>query len=371
MADTVVRTANRVKQWAAKFFTEYVRANRFKRYMGTDENAIIHMKEDLVKKKGDALTFSLVNALQGDGVEGSDTLDGAEEALDNDGHQISVYHLRNAVAITLEEEQSTQIDFLRAAKAQLKKWAMTKMRDHIITALMSINGNPYLLSQVNKNYATPAATENEKDAWLVANVDRVLFGAAKSNDSGPGDHSAALANVDASNDTLSAGILSLAKRMATTATPAIHPTTVLEDEEWFVMFASPLCFRDLKADTTIQQAQREAWMRGKDNPLFKGGDLIWDGIIIREVPEIPVISGVGAASIDVAPNFLCGVQAVGIAWAKRTTPISQDKDYKFTKGTGVMEMRGIEKLLFNDPDNEGTDVQHGVVTVYCAAVADT
>ena len=370
MADTIVRTANRVKQWAVKFFTEYVRQNRFFRYMGTDENSIIHMKEDLVKKKGDALTFSLVNALRGDGVEGSDTLDGAEEQLDNDGHQIPVYHLRNAVAITLEEEQSTQIDFLRAAKVQLKKWSMKKMKDHIITALMSINGNPYLLSQVNKNYASPAATESEKDAWLVANVDRVLFGAAKSNDSGPGDHSAALANIDATNDTLSAAIGSLAKRMAEDATPAITPTTIMEDEEWFVMFCNPLCFRDLAEDPVMQQANREARERGKGNPLFKGGDLIKDAIIYRKIPEIPVISGVGASSIDVAPNFLCGVQAVGIAWAKRTTAISQDKDYKFTKGTGVMEMRGIEKLQFNDPDNEGTDVQHGVVTVYCAAVAD-
>ena len=114
MADTTVKAANRVKQWAMKFFTEYVRANRFKRYMGTDENAIIHMKEDLTKKKGDALTFSLVNALSNNGVEGGDTLDGNEEALNNDGHQISVYHLRNAVTINLEEEQAAQIDFFNA-----------------------------------------------------------------------------------------------------------------------------------------------------------------------------------------------------------------------------------------------------------------
>ena len=35
-----------------------------------------------------------------------------------------------------------------------------------------------------------------------------------------------------------------------------------------------------------------------------------------------------------------------------------------------MEMRGIKKLLFEDPDNVGSDVDHGMVTVYNAAVDD-
>ena len=33
--------------WDDKFFTDYVRASRFKRYMGTGENMMIQLKEDL------------------------------------------------------------------------------------------------------------------------------------------------------------------------------------------------------------------------------------------------------------------------------------------------------------------------------------
>ena len=40
MAETTISTANRVKQWDDKAHLEYVRANRFKPYMGTNENAI-------------------------------------------------------------------------------------------------------------------------------------------------------------------------------------------------------------------------------------------------------------------------------------------------------------------------------------------
>ena len=50
MALTTARTGLTPQQWDDKFFMEYVRENRFKRYMGTDENSIIQLKEDLTKK---------------------------------------------------------------------------------------------------------------------------------------------------------------------------------------------------------------------------------------------------------------------------------------------------------------------------------
>ena len=56
-----------------------------------------------------------------------------------------------------------------------------------------------------------AATEVQKDAWLVDNADRVLFGAAVGNNSG-NDHSASLANIDNTAAKLTTNVISLAKR---------------------------------------------------------------------------------------------------------------------------------------------------------------
>lgn len=371
MARTPNAAANEVKQWANDFFKEYVRDNRFKKYMGRNENAIIHIKEDLTKKKGDALTFQLVNKLSGTGVTGNGVLEGNEEAQASDGYQISVSYLRNAIQRTLEDEQATTIDFLNAARTSLKKWMMEKMRDHIITAMMSIDGKAYLSAQTagNTNY-TAVASEAEKDAWLAANADRVLFGALKSNNQA-NDHSASLATLDNTDDKLSTTIGGLAKRMAQTATPAIGPTTVNDDQEWYVMFCNSNSFRDLKKDSVLTQANREARPRNvASNPIFTDGDETYNGIIYREIPEIPSVGLVGASSIAVGVNFLCGVQAVGVAFAKRATPIMNDTDYNFRKGVGIMEMRGVKKLQFEDPDNPGSDVDHGMVTVYTAAVDD-
>lgn len=359
MANTAARAGLTPQQWDDNFFKAYIRDNRFKRYMGTDENSIIQLKEDLTKKKGDKVTFALVNELTGSG-QTTGTLEGNEEGLDSRSHALTVAPLRHAVAITEWDEQKSAIDLRDAGKMMLKMWAMAKMRDAIITALGSINGVAY-----------SSASEAQKDAWLVDNADRVLFGAAKSNNSA-NDHSASLANIDGTNDTLTPGAVSLMKRIAQTASPKIRPIRLNEDEEWFVLFCGSRAFRDFANNATVTQANRDALSRGKDNPLFTGGSLLWDGVIVREIPEIAALSGVGASSIDVDPCYLVGAQAVGLGWAQRTKSTTNTRDYGFLHGVGISEMRGVEKMTFGSGDGDTDDLKdHGVVTGFFAGVADS
>jgi N4-gp56 family major capsid protein len=355
MTLTTVSTANTVKQWDADFYREYIRTNRFARYQGTDANAVIQLKEQLTKKPGDAITISLVKALSGAGVTGNSLLEGNEEAISNYGQQVSIQAYRNAVAMTEWEEQKTALALRGAAKPLLKDWAMELNRSHVLTALGSFQQTA---GGAITSYA--GSSETVKDACLAANADRFLFGAAKSNNAA-NDHSAALANIDNTADKLTRGVVSLAKRMAKLADPIIRPIRVNDDEEWYVMFAGSVAFRDLKADLATVHA--DAMQRGKSNPLFTDGDLVWDGVIIREVPEIAVITGVGAAAIDVAPNYLCGAQAVAHVIGKRWASKTEERDYGFVNGVAIEGFMGTEKLFYNGK-------QHGVCTVYTAGVAD-
>lgn len=360
MALTTARSGLTPQQWDDKFFMEYVRENRFKRYMGTDENSIIQLKEDLTKKPGDKVTFAAVNKLTGAGQTGNATLEGNEEALDSRSMAVTVAPLRHAVAVTNWDEQKSAIDLRNTAKMALKLWSMEKMKTAVIAALGSINGVAY-----------GSASEVQKDAWLVDNADRVLFGAAKSNNSA-NDHSLSLANIDNTNDKLTPAAISLMKRIAQTASPAIKPIRLNEDEEWFVLFTGSRAFRDLANNATMTQANRDARQRGMDNPLFTGGSLIWDGVIIREVPEIGVLAGVGAGAIDVQAAYLCGAQAVGVAWAQRTKTTTDTRDYGYINGCGIQEMRGIEKLIFGSGSGDTDDLKdHGLVTGFFAGVADS
>jgi N4-gp56 family major capsid protein len=346
MALTTVSANNIAQQWDADFFTNYVRANRFKRYMGTTENSIIQLKEQLGSKPGDRIHLALISELTGAGQTGNGLLEGNEEALGNYEFPIAVSTLRHAVAVTDNEQQYTDIDLRNAAKAQLKNWAMKKLRTDIITALGSKSGDAY-----------GSASEATKDAWLVSNSDRVMFGDGTVG--GFTDHSADLALVTSSM-TLSRSIVSKIKAKAEIASPIIRPVVVGEDSENYVMFVGSGAFRDLKADlaTTLQNAQE----RGDNNPLFQDGDLMYDGVVIRKIQEIAAIGTVGASSARVEPIYLCGAQALGVAWAKRTTSTTDTRDYGFVKGVGIHEMRGVKKVIFNSKD-------HGVFTGYVGAAA--
>lgn len=358
MADTPVAAGLTVQQWDDKFFKEYLEANRFKREMGTSSNNIIQVKSDLTKKKGDSVTFALINKLVGAGVTGSSTLEGNEEEMDSRSFKLVVDKIRNAVRVAEVDEQFSAISLRQGGREVLMDWMMEHTRDSIIDALGMINGTVY-----------GSASEPNKDAWLVDNTDRVLFGDALGNGSGT-DHSADLLTVTAGM-TLGAAEVQLMKRIASTASPKIRPVRTSEDERWYCLYTDSRCFRDLKADTVIQQANREAWQRGKDNPLFTGGDLIYDGVIIKEIPDIASLGGVGAASAPVSPAYLCGAQAVGLAWAKKTTSKTEEFDYGDKVGVAVEEIRGIEKIVFGSGSSDTADLKdHGVVTGYFGAAAD-
>jgi N4-gp56 family major capsid protein len=354
MANTTVVSANQVLAWEDKFFAEYVRDSLFAPYMGTDENSIIQVSEKLGEGAGKTVTVSLVSRLTGTGVTGDNTLMDNEEALSNYGHALTIEQLRNGVRVGKMEQKHTVIDLLDAAKTMLKMWIMDDLRTDILNAM----GSPCLDGKT----AYASATEAQKDAWVTANNGRILFGNAVSNYSAA-DHSASLLNIDSTNDVLDFDIVQLAKRRAKKADRHIRPVKTKGGREWFVMFCESFGFRDLKTDTeTIHQYAGD---RGSDNPLFTDPDLMLDGVICREVPEIAVLSNVGnGGTTDVGQHFMCGAQAVGLAWGQRSKFATETFDYGNQKGVAVSEVRGVEKLTFNN-------LQNGIHTIYASGVADS
>lgn len=360
MADSAAATGLTVEQWDDKFFREYLQENPFKAFMGTSENSIIQVKEDLTKKKGDTIHYALVNRLTNAPVTGSSTLEGNEEDMDSRSYPLTVDQRRNAVRVPVFEDQKSAIPLREAARATLMDWAMEDLRDLIIESGNAFNG---------VDYAT--ASEVQKDAWLVDNADRVLFGAAVGNNAA-NDHSLALATIDNTADQLDTGALSLMKRIALTASPKVRPIRVAEmNKRFYVAFVHPLVMRDLKSDSVITNAQRDVVLRNQNNKLFQGGDVEWDGIVVHEVDDMPIIAGVGAGGIDVSPVYFCGAQCFGLGWAKRWQTIAEDFDYEDKQGLAIRAWYNTEKIIFGSGAGDTDDTKdHGMVKGYFAAVAD-
>ena len=357
MAVTQLATDLQVQKWLRTYFKEYVRTSGLVPYMGKGTNAVIQVKHELTSG-GKSVNIPLVTRLKAAGVTGVAPLEGNEEALGNFNQRIDIDFLRNAVRITVPDEHYSEISLMEAARDMLTVWAADKLRTDVITAMGSVNGVPYA-----------SATVAQRNAWTAANSDRILFGNARANFNNT--HATGLGAVT-TGMTLSAAVVSLMKRMAKNADPHIRPTRVNDSQgrEYFVMFAGTSAFRDLKLDNAMLLANREARPRDVEaNPIFQDGDLIYDGVIIREIPEIPSLGAVGSGSAVLSPIYLCGAQALGVAWGQEPRRVTDEFDYGHQKGVGTVEARGIEKMRFAT-GTAGAFKDHGMVTGYVAAAND-
>jgi N4-gp56 family major capsid protein len=372
MAEVVLATASQKQVWQTAYFQEYVRESMFMPYMSNaDKNkgGIILTKFEELSEGGKTINVPFIGRLKGTGVTGSQTLDGNEEQLTNFNMPISVDWRRNAVRVPKSESYKTELNLLDAGKDALKTWEAEKFRDDIINALGS-----FVTDTSGTTVNASASTSTHRNTFAAANSDRILAGLVKSNYSAT--WATMLGNIDTTNDKITAATASLAKRMCKAADPHIRPFKTQDGYEYYVAFHGSRSFRDLKADSTIVSANRDARARENggmnSNPLFQDGDILYDGVIHREVPEIDAwatASGIydaqGAASCDVRPIFYCGGGAVAVAWGQEPTPKTDYlKDFGFRPGVAIEELLGVQKINFNG-------VSNGMLLLLVAAAADS
>lgn len=382
MAVTTVQTNNKLVKYTQEINREWVRGNAFSPYQGTSVNAIIRIKNEL-KSGGEQMNIPLVRRLTGRG-KGSGTLVGNEEKIDNYGMRVWLDWARNATAVNKAEQHKDSADIFGEAKPLLSDWLNELKRDELIAALMALpsESSPAGLNSDDGDRVNGLRYEDasaaQRNTWNAGNSDRVLYGASTSNYNAT--HATALGNVDTTNDKFTAANLSLLKRVAKNANPKIRPYRTEDGREYFVAFAGTNPFRDLKID--LQTVNKDARPREADgvskNPLFQDGDQIYDGVIVREVPEISSfvtsvwtsLKTAGNSSARVEPVFLCGQQAAVMAIGQMAKPtFRKEDDYQFITGTGIEAAYGISKM-FSKAQTGSALVQWGMATGFFASAAD-
>lgn len=382
MAVTTVQVNNKLIVFRKEVAREYIRQNLFSPYIGSEMTAIIRVINDL-KNGGEQINIPLIARLKNQPIA-TGVLVGNEESIDNYGDRAWIDWARNAVKLPKSEEQKSSIDLFGQARPLLEDWGKELQRDEIIDAFFAIplaSTAPANLGTANGQRVNgaylDAATVAQRNTWTTDNADRILFGGAQGN-LVAGNFAGSLANITAGM-TLSAAALLKMKRLAKKANPRIRPYKLKNGREYFVVFVGPNCFRDLQADTTIITANTQARPREGDgldkNPLFQDGDLLYNGIIIREIPEMDVrlpvtYQAAGSGGIQVAPVFMCGQSAMAWAWGRMPVPtFLKEDDYQFFRGVGIMMAYGLKKIAKLNP--AGNYKEWGVFTGFFASANDT
>jgi len=384
MSLSQIAPGNKVTVFQKKVNRQYVRDGRYGPYIGATENAIIQTNKSLVKK-----SIALIGKLSGGGVRGSTSLVGNEEALSNFDFYFEPTHLRNGVLIDNEEQEKSEFDLYDEARPALTNWIMETKRDQITQAFGAImaNGTYYNYGGVEASGAkgSSAASGANLDAWQAANSDRILYGKAKSNMT-VGDHTTSLGTIDTTDDKLTPDVISLLARIAESANPIIRPVMINDDTPFYVYFTGSAGFRDLNSNSVMVQANRDARERGLDNPLFSGGDLMWDNVLIKKIPDMDKfidstdnglwdgVWGAGALADSlktsgnggtrVSVGFLCGAQAIVFGRGKDASfKLRKEDDYEHLNGVGITAKHDIKKIFYNGK-------QYGMVTHFYSATLD-
>ncbi len=408
-------TANNVNEELIKFrkkaIWSFLRDSRFDAYTGTGNNSIIQRVIDL-EANGKQVNIPLLDQLRGDG-KATGQLAGSEEQLDNYGFPMWADWARHAILFNKQNKKASAINIREYGTPALTSWTKRWRRDDMVDALLSIPtaaipanygidplGSTTQNARVN-GVRWGSATAGQRNSWLAANNDRVVFGHLISN-TVAGNVASSLANITAANDKMSGAIGRLLKRQAMQTTnmanwPAIRPYQIEDngDQEIYICFLGSRAFRDLSVDSEMQSANLQARAREsvdptKTNPLFTGAHLLKDGIVYREIPEIdqryivgisgtiaaPIgpLAGTGAAGIDVGPVFMCGQSALAYAIGQLPQTKRRDEtDYQFLDGIGIEMQYGVGKVAKDKASNVGaigTLKDWGMVTGVVASVPD-
>lgn len=386
MALTTTQVNNKLIEFRKQVFREYVRENLFSPYMGEDSTAIIRVLSDLDKggkMGGEQINIPLIARAQAQAIS-TGNLVGNEEQIDNYGMRMWIDWARNGMAVNNAEENKSSIDLTAQMKPLLSDWGKELHRDEICDALYAVVSQtvPAGLGTFNGQRVNgvlfDTASPTQRNTWIGDNIDRMLVGNSNTANYVSGNFASSMANVTSSM-TLSYSIVQRIKRSAKIANPRIRPYKLKENgTEWFVLFTGQEQFRDAANDATILANNQQSRARENQgflkNPIFVDGDLLVNGVIIREIPELSLrlpafYQTAGDSSTRIAPCFLCGQQALAWPWGRMPRfTFRKEDDFQFIRSVGIEMAYGVGKIAKLNPT--GNFKEWGVYTTFLAATQD-
>lgn len=344
MAKTTFTTSDALtkKVWEEKLFRDARKESYFSRFMGSDSESLIQEQDALDKSQGDRVTFGIRMRLSGAGVTSGQILEGNEEALTKYSYNLTLEQYRHAVRDNgAMDRKRAIIDIPSESEVALRTWGSEKI-DQLCFDAVGIGSG--------------ASANPTKIAY----IDGTASGAFKMTATASTAKSAL--RTSGSPSTLSLSFISFIKTWAKTGGARsyvpLRPIRV-DGRAYYVMLVHPDCLYDLKASSSFQQAQRDAEIRGPENPIFTGATAIWDGVVIHEHENCAIATDGGAGSEPWAKAVFMGAQALVWGWGQRPEVVQDQFDYGNEQGYAWNMICAAGKPQFNSLD-------YGSVGVYLA-----
>jgi N4-gp56 family major capsid protein len=337
-----------IKKWSNELMRETLKKTHALQFMGKGKDSLVTIKTDLTHSDGgDRIRVGIRSQMVGGGIEGDNTLEGNEEALETFYQDVFINQLRHAGRSAGKmSEQRVPFSVRDETRDGLADW----WSDRIDT---------WFFNQLTGN---TAATDNRYvgfNATVAPDADHITY-----FDSGSTSEGSISASTVAEFN-LSA--IDSAVEKAKLAKNALRPFNI-GGKKKYAMFIHPFQVTSLRKRTAtglwadIQKAAIQGG-DGKENPLYSGALGEYNGVILHESTRIPV----APTNASVRRAVLCGAQAASIAFGRGYgkdvfTWVEELFDYKNKLGVAAGCQAGMVKTRFDGSD-------YGTVVVPTYAVA--
>lgn len=336
-----------VRLWAKRLFVESLRETFVDRFIGTDKNSIVQMRDELTKSAGDRVTFGLRLQLVGAGVQGDNTLEGNEEALTTYNDTIIIDQLRHAVRSKGKmSEQRVPFSVRQESMDGLKDW----WADRIDTWFF--NQAAGFTAQTDVRYTGLNAAIAPDSSHIYRPNSRTTDQSLTTGDE------MSLAHIDI--------MIARAKGFSSAGSGTIPMRPIsYKGGSYYVMFIHPYQTQQLRTNynngawADLQKA-RLLGSGSDENPIFTGGSFlgIYNGVVIHESVRVPngVHSTTGAAVTNARRAVMCGAQALAMATGRddsgpeKMNWVEELFDYNNQLGVAAGMIAGMKKTQFNSKD---------------------
>ena len=202
---------------------------------------------DFTKSAGDVIHFQTMRRLKYAGVTGDTTLAGSEEKLTLGQYDLSVDWLRHAVAFNKRGTKRANFDAVMVAGDELADWLARQIDDSMFKELVS-DESP---STIYSGGKTAEASLTSADVFNTDSLDRMKLAL-------------------------------LRKGSIPFQVKSVSGTSL----KMFGIVIDSVDAYNLRGDEAWYSAQRDANLRGMDNPIFTGALGIYNGMIVYEFANV-------------------------------------------------------------------------------------
>ena len=345
------------KLYAKMLAVESITQTYVRKFMGTNQNSLIEIKNDTQKGAGDRITIGLRVKLSGLGVLGGNVLEGNEEAFQTRDDSIIINKLRHAARVkgrATIEQQRVPFDLRYEALDDLAQWWANQT-------------DLWFANQITGNTAESDVRVTGLQSTVAPDDDHIIRPAGFATDEAINTDTASQYNLTA---------IDVCVEKAKTLEPLIRPIKIM-GQNFYVKFIHPEQVTDLRttsqAEGTWYDIQARALQGGEisGNPIFTGALGLYNQTILHEWARLPngVNSTTDAAVADTRRAVFCGAQAAWAAYGQGFGPgrynwVEKLFDYDEELGVSAGCIGGLKKSRFNSAD-------FGSIVVTTRATANT